>query len=116
MSFNQQLGLRPDGNDVVLDTRPEHEVIPGTVHFAVLATIAEVSAAGAVGASVVPASVNVQLLRRAVPGRLRGRGRLLKRGRRLAFAEGEVYQDDGQNGDEPSKLVAKASVEFAVLG
>lgn len=107
--FNQELGLAPgdDGASVVLDTRPEHEVIPGTIHFAVLATLAEVSAAQSVGASVVPASVTLNLLSRAEPGRLVGRGRLLKRGRRLAVAEGEVTQGD--------RLVAKAVVTFALI-
>ena len=96
MSFNRHLGLRPspDGSSVELDTRPEHEVVPGLIHFAVLTTLAEVSAAQSVGASVVPASLQVQLMRKAVPGRLVGRGRTLKRGRSLAVAEGEVFQDD----------------------
>ncbi len=110
-SFNDVLGLRrgEDGTTVVLDPRPEHQIIPGTIHFAVLTTIAEVSAAGSVGASVVPASLSVQLMRRAVPGeQLEGRGKLLRRGRRLAVAEGEVTQGD--------RLVAKATVTFAVLG
>ncbi len=113
MGFNDHLGLRPDeeGSGVVLDTRPEHEIIPGTIHFAVLTTLGEVSAAAAVGASVVPASLSVQLLRRAVPGRLHGRGRVLKHGRRLAFAEGEVFQET----DGEEQLVAKVSVQFAVL-
>ena len=107
--FNQTLGLAP-GEDgaVVLDTRPEHEVVPGTIHFAVLATVAEVAAAGAVEAPVVPTSIALSLISRARPGRLEGRGRLLKRGRRLAFAEGEVLQDGA--------LVAKASVTFALVG
>lgn len=109
-SFNDHLGLQPGDDDlsVILDTRPEHQIIPGTIHFAVLTTLAEVSAARATDASVVPASVHIQLMRRAVPGRLVGRGRLLRRGRRLAVAEGEVTQD--------GQLVAKASVQFAVLG
>jgi len=107
-AFNQALGLRAGENGtVLLDTRPEHEVAPGTVHFAVLATLAEVAAAGAAGASVVPASVHLSLMRRAVPGRLEGRGQVLKRGRTLLVAEGEVRQD----GD----LVAKATVTFAVV-
>lgn len=107
-SFNRWLGLtaEEDGS-VSLETRPEHEVAPGTVHFAVLTTLAEVSAAGAVGAAVVPATVHVNLMSRARPGRLSGRGTLLRRGRRLAVAEGAVYQDE--------KLVAKATVSFAVL-
>ncbi len=110
MSFNDRLGLRrsDDGQRVFLDPRPEHQVMPGTIHFAVLTTIAEVAAAVSVGAAVVPASVNVELLRRAVSDRrLEGRGTLLRRGRRLAVAEGEVVQGN--------RLVAKATVTFAVL-
>ena len=108
MSFNRDLGLEagPDGT-VVLEAEARHQVAPGTVHFAVLATLAEVSAAQAVGRSVVPAHVSLDLMRRAAPGRLEGRGRVLKTGRRLAVAEGEVRQD--------GELVAKATVTFAVL-
>ncbi len=108
--FNQSLGLAPgeDGESVILDTKPEHQVAPETIHFAVLTTLAEVSAAQAVAAPVVPAAISVNLMSRARPGRLVGRGRLLKRGRTLAVAEGEVRQDD--------KLVAKATITFAVLG
>jgi len=108
-TFNDTLGIRvgEDGTSVVLDAGAEHQVAPETIHFAVLATLAEVSAAQAAGVPVVPASVTVQLLSRARPGRLVGRGRLLRRGRRLAVAEGEVTQD--------GELVAKATVTFAVL-
>ena len=108
-TFNSHLGLErsTDGKSVVLETRDEHLVAPGTVHFAVLATLAEVSAAQTVEAAVVPASIQLQLMRRAAPGRLVGRGKLLKRGRRLATAEGEVFQNE--------RLVAKASVTFAIL-
>lgn len=108
--FNSHLGLRPgdEPGTIVLDTRPEHLVAPETIHFAVLTTMAEVAAAGAVGAPVVPASLTVNLLRRAAGGRLISRGTLVKRGRRLAVAEGEVSQD--------GRLVAKATVTFAVLG
>jgi acyl-coenzyme A thioesterase PaaI-like protein len=108
-SFNAQLGLvAGEGGEVSLDTRPEHEVAPGVIHFAVLATLGEVAAAHAVGAPVVPAQVSLSLLSKAGPGRLVGRGRVLRRGRTLAFAEGEVLQDE--------RLVAKVSVTFAVLG
>ena len=108
-SFNDRLGLTrgEDGRSVVLDAGSEHQIAPDTIHFAVLATIAEVAAAQSVAAAVVPAAVQLQLLRRARPGRLVGRGRTLKRGRRLATAEGEVFQDE--------KLVAKATVTFALL-
>jgi uncharacterized protein (TIGR00369 family) len=109
-NFNQSLGIRPgdEENTVLLDTQPEHQIISGVIHFAVLTTLAEVSAATAVGGSVVPASVTVNLLRPAPPGQLVGKGRVVKRGRQLAVAEGEVYGGE--------KLVAKAVVTFAVLG
>ena len=109
MSFNRWLGMRRlENGDLHLDTRPEHEVMPGTIHFAVLTTLAEVAAASSVEAGVVPTNVNISLLRRAEPGVLIARGRLLKKGRRLAFAEGEVFQGE--------RLVAKAAVQFAVMG
>jgi acyl-coenzyme A thioesterase PaaI-like protein len=107
-TFNSQLGMRPgtDSATVLLETRPEHQVMPGTIHFAVLATLAEVAAASAAGASVVPTALSLQLLRRARhPGALEARGRVLKAGRTLIFAEGEVLQD--------GELVAKAAVTFA---
>jgi acyl-coenzyme A thioesterase PaaI-like protein len=107
-SFNEALGLvAGEGGAILLDTRPEHEVAPEVVHFAVLATLGEVAAAAAVGAPVVPAAVSLSLLTRARPGRLVGRGRLLRRGRTLAVAEGEVFQEE--------RLVAKVSVTFSVL-
>ena len=108
--FNTALGLRP-GNEpgtLILDPRPEHQIAPDVVHFAVLTTLAEVSAASAVGASVVPATVTVHLLSRARLAPLVGTGRLLRNGKRLAVAEGEVTQ----NGE----LVAKAIVQFARIG
>ena len=107
--FNSHLGLVPGADDhtVLLDTRPEHQIAPGVIHFAVLATLAEVSAARAVGAAVVPASVHLSLISRAAPGRLEATGTVLKRGRRLTVAEGQVEQD--------GKIVAKATVTFAML-
>ena len=107
-SFNAVLGLRAEEGEVRLDTRDEHLVAPETIHFAVLATVAEVAAAQAVGAPVVPAAVALNLLTRARPGRLVGRGRVLRRGRTLAVAEGEVLQGE--------QLVAKATVTFALIG
>jgi acyl-coenzyme A thioesterase PaaI-like protein len=109
MTFNSHLGLRlsDDGSAILLDPKPEHEVAPGTIHFAVLTTLAEVAAAHAAEVAVVPATVTVQLLRRAKPSRLEARGRVVKMGRTIVFAEGEVFQD--------GELVAKAAVTFARL-
>jgi acyl-coenzyme A thioesterase PaaI-like protein len=108
-NFNSILGLRPgdEPGTVLFDPRPEHQVAPDVIHFAILTTLAEVSAASVVGAPVVPATVTVHLLNRATLAPLMGRGRLLRKGKRLAVAEGEVTQD--------GRLVAKATVQFAVL-
>ena len=108
-SFGAWLGFRrgEGAHEIVLATRAEHEVVPGTIHFAVLTTLGEVAAAAAVEAAVVPASVHAQLIARATPGTLLARGRLLRRGKRLAFARGEVEQD--------GKLVAAVDVTFALV-
>ena len=108
--FNSHLGLEPGATpgSIALTTKPEHLVAADTIHFAVLTTMAEVAAAGSVAAPVVPASINVNLLSRARPGRLEARGTLVKRGGRLAVAEGEVFQD--------GRLVAKATITFAIMG
>lgn len=112
MSFNTRLGLRPleappgRPRPIELEPNPQHEVAPGLVHFAVVATLAEVAAAEAAGAAVVPTHLSIQLLRRARSDQaLHGQGRVLKAGRMLIFAEGEVTQD--------GELVAKATVTFA---
>src|SRR5688500_12369495 len=108
--FNARLGVRAGAapGSVELDAGPEHEVAAGLVHFAVLATLGEVAAARAAGGGVVPAALQLSLLRPARPGRLVGQGRVLRRGRPLVFAEGEVSQD--------GELVAKVLVTVAVVG
>jgi len=105
-SFNDRLGLSLDADQMLtLEPRAEHEVAPGMVHFAILTTLAEIAAARSAGAAVVPAQLSVQLLRRARTATLRARGRVLRSGRTLIVAEGEVLQD--------GELVAKATVTFA---
>lgn len=108
MSFNDRLGMhpRPEGG-VYLEAGPEHEVAPGTIHFAVLTTLGEVAAASAVGSAVVPVDVQVQLLRRARPGRIDAVPTVTKNGRSLAFARSSVQQDGTE--------VAEVHVTFAKL-
>ena len=109
MSFNDRLGITTssDGRSIELDAGEAHLVAPDTVHFAVLTTLGEVSAARAVGRPVVPVDVTVRLMSRARAGRLTARGTVLKSGRTLAFADGEVSQGE--------RLVAKVSVTFALI-
>ena len=104
--FNSALGLRPgdEPGTLVLDPRPEHQVAPDVIHFAVLATVAEISAATAVGAPVVPATVTVHLSSRARLAPLVGKGRVLRKGKRLVVAEGEVTQH-GETGGQGHRAV-----------
>jgi len=106
--FNRSLGIRAAGEAGVVEMEaraPDHEAAPGIVHMAVLTTLGEVAAASAVGEAVVPVALSVQFLAPAPPGILRAAGRLLRRGRRLCAAEGEVFAGE--------ILVAKVSVTFA---
>jgi len=109
-TFNATLGLRPgdEPGSHILEPRPEHEIASDVVHFAILTTLGEIAAASAVGASVVPATVTVHLLARARRAALVGKGRVLRKGKRLAVAEGEVTQG--------GELVAKVIVQFALPG
>ncbi len=107
--FNRWLGFEAGANEheIMLATRAEHEVVPGTIHFAVLTTLGEVAAAASVEVAVVPVAVHTQLLTRAAPGTLTARGTLLRRGGRLAFARGEIEQN--------GKLIAVVEVTFALV-
>lgn len=107
--FNESLGLQPgeQPGQLRLDTREEHQVGPGVIHFAVLAAMAEIAAAASIDAPVVPTTLQLNLLQIARPGRLTANGHVLRRGRRTAVCEGEVRQDE--------TLVAKATVTFALL-
>jgi len=106
--FNAALGVRPgdEPGSLVLDPGPEHEIAPDVVHFTVLTALGEISAARAVEASVLPTTVTVHLLSRARRAPLVGKGRVLRKGKRLAVAEGEVTQE--------GELVAKVIVQFAL--
>lgn len=110
MAFNEDLGMRlGEQGELRLSPEARHEVAPGLVHFAVLTTMGEVAAAQAAAAAVVPTHISVQLVRRASSeAELVARGRLLKSGRTLIFAAGEV----AQNGE----LVAAVTVTFARVG
>lgn len=109
--FNSALGLKlgADGETVELRARaPEHQIGHGMVHLAVLTTMGEVAAAHAAQVAVVPSSLTATFLRPAPLGLLRARGRVLRRGKRLCTAEGEVFSGED--------LVAKVLVTFAVVG
>jgi uncharacterized protein (TIGR00369 family) len=110
------VALGPDGAELALDTRDDHLRPGGTVSGPVLMTLADtamyVSLLAKLGPSVaqgVTSSLETHFLRRADPGRLTVRCRLLKLGRRLAVGTVDLANADGA-------LVAFAIVTYALPG
>jgi uncharacterized protein (TIGR00369 family) len=116
--FHAALGISVDAVrvgeiDLRLEARPEHTNLLGTVHGGVLATLADTAAGLAVRTSIprgsrhVSANLDVQYLAPAATGTLLATGRVLRLGRRLAFAEAAVTDADGLD-------LARAQVTIAV--
>lgn len=99
--------------DLVLEARPDHANLHGTVHGGVLATLADTAAGLAVRSAIAPGSghvsvnLDVQYLAPARPGTLLATGRVVRLGRRIAFAEAEVAASDGT-------MLARAQVTIAI--
>ena len=97
-----------------MEAGPAHANLHGTVHGGVLATLADTAAGLAVRSEMADpagahASVHlgVQFLAPATTGTLFATGRVVKLGRRLAFAEAQVDDDDGL-------VFARAQVTVAI--
>jgi uncharacterized protein (TIGR00369 family) len=117
--FHSSMGIAVDAvreGAVVLrlEAGPAHSNLHGTVHGGVLATLADTAAGLAVRAEMTDpggahASVNldVQYLAAATAGTLVATGRVVKLGRRLAFAEADVT-------DEAGTVLARAQVTVAL--
>lgn len=105
--------VRDGAVDLRLDAGPDHANLHGTVHGGVLATLADTAAGLAVRSAIAPGSghvsvnLDVQYLAPARPGTLLATGRVLRLGRRIAFAEAEVTDADGTT-------LARAQVTVAV--
>jgi uncharacterized protein (TIGR00369 family) len=116
--FHAALGISVDAVrvgeiDLRLEARPEHTNLLGTVHGGVLATLADTAAGLAVRTSIprgsrhVSANLDVQYLAPAAVDTLLATGRVVRLGRRLAFAEASVTDDEGLE-------LARAQVTIAV--
>ena len=117
-SFHASIGItvervRPGEVDLRLEAGPDHVNLIGTVHGGVLATLVD-TAAGLAVRSAIPAgsrhvSVNldVQYLEPAETGTLLATGRVVRMGRRIAFAAADVTDAGGAT-------VARAQVTIAV--
>jgi uncharacterized protein (TIGR00369 family) len=117
--FHASLGITlaavRDGEvDLRMEAGPEHANLHGTVHGGVLATLADTAAGVAVraglpdpGAPHATVTLDVQYLAPASAGALLATGRIVKLGRRIAFADAEVT-------DERGAIVARAQATVAV--
>ncbi len=117
-SFHAAIGIivehvRDGSVDLRLEAGPDHANLQGTVHGGVLATLAD-TAAGLAVRSAIPAgsrhvtvNLDVQYLAPANMGPLLATGRVVRLGRRIAFAEADVSDAGGE-------LLARAQVTVAV--
>jgi uncharacterized protein (TIGR00369 family) len=98
-----QLVRRDDGEaELALDLLPHHLNLRGVAHGGVVSYMLD-AALGMAVISAIPrewwcatTALNVQFLQGPTAGRLTARGRIVRRGDRVAFAAGEVLGDDGR--------------------
>ncbi|MDX1390680.1 MAG: hotdog fold thioesterase, partial [Acidobacteriota bacterium] len=87
---------------VTLELAEHHRNKRGVVHGGVISSLLD-TALGAAVVSSIPAewwcatiSLSIQFLEGARSGKLTGTGRVIRKGRRVAFAEGDVVDDRGR--------------------
>lgn len=98
------LDVDPDSGTVEVGfSATEQFVNPnGTVHGGLLAAMLDDTVGPALSATLEPGQfapttdLHVQFLRPAFPGRLVGRGRVVRRGGRVAFLSGELFDESGE--------------------
>ena len=106
--FNKYLGIeitRMEGGEAEahLDLGPHHLNSGGVVHGGVLAALLDTAIGAAVVSALPPewwcatTSLSVQFLEGAHEGRLDAKGRVLRKGRRVAFAGGEIFDAAGRH-------------------
>lgn len=99
--------------DLRLEAREDHGNLQGSVHGGVLATLADTAAGLAVRSAIpegsrhVSVNLDMQYLAPAGPGTLLATGRIVRLGRRLAFARAEVT-------DAAGLAIATAQVTIAI--
>jgi acyl-CoA thioesterase len=104
----------PGEVDVALDVRPDHMNLAGVVHGGMLAAMADTATGLAVrttlgpGQMQVTGQLNVHFLSPARGGRILGKGRVVKSGSRMAYAEADIV-------DEGGRLLARASATYFVV-
>jgi len=100
---------------VAMDVLDRHVNLQGLVHGGMLAILADTACGLSIRSAMEPGRLHVttdldiHYLAPARPGRLFGRGKAIRVGRSLAFAEASIE-------DERGRLVAKAQSRFSVRG
>ena len=100
---------------VAMDVLDRHVNLQGLVHAGMLAILADtacglsIRSAMEAGRLHVTTDMDIHFLSPAGPGRLFGRGKAVRVGRSLAFAEASIEDGDG-------KLLARAQARFSVSG
>lgn len=106
-AFNRMIGLQKiragEGRaEITLELRPEHRNRRGVAHGGLLSAMLDAALGGAVVSAIRDeewcgtAQLSVQFRHPGTGPVLTGRGRMERRGRRLAFAEGEVVDSSGR--------------------
>jgi uncharacterized protein (TIGR00369 family) len=100
--------------EVALEVEERHRNLLGIVHGGVIATLADTAAGLAYrtvlepGTAHVTTQLSVTYLAPGRAGRILARGRVVKRGRRIGYAEADVQDEEG-------KLLARATALFAIV-
>jgi uncharacterized protein (TIGR00369 family) len=100
---------------IAMRVEDRHVNLQGFVHGGMLAILADtacglsIRSAMEAGRLHVTADLDIHFLAPAKPGRILGRGKAVKIGRSLAFAEASIEDDDG-------RLLARAQSRFSVSG
>lgn len=109
------LGVRGDAYELALEIRPCHLNGAGGVHGGVYLSLLDTVMARACRTGQPERAywptleLKVNFLRTVGRGRISARGRVVKRGRRVCFVEGELVGDDG-------RLLARGSATLLAAG
>ncbi|HEY8450275.1 MAG TPA: PaaI family thioesterase [Bacillota bacterium] len=107
MTFSERIGIEKqqaaDGHSVIeIEIDDRHLNRRGIAHGGVLCSLLDDTIGMAVHSLLGPAGaastadLTVYFLRPVLPGRLRGEGRVLRRGRRLIVGEGTLFDGEGR--------------------
>ena len=101
------------GSQLRISSARKHKNLWGTVHGGVIASLADAACSASIfphlkdDEMIMTAGLQIHYFAPVKSGDLLGKGRFIRRGGRLAYAEAEIF-------DESSQLIAKGNASFAV--